>query len=54
MQREPAFEAASTLQGWSAMPADAEAAADERTAWVGGGLSLLLWAVATAMAIHWL
>jgi hypothetical protein len=54
MQREPAFEAAA-LQGWSAVTPDADAAVDERvTAWVGGGLSLLLWAVATAMAIHWL
>jgi hypothetical protein len=54
MQREPVFDAAATLPGWSgAVPQDTDTAVDGRMAWIGGGLSLLMWAVMTALAVDW-
>ena len=50
MQREPSFDAAATLAGWAPAPLDASEAADGRMAWIGGGLSLLMWAFVTALA----
>jgi hypothetical protein len=49
--QEPAFDAAATLPGWTPAPPESDTAVDARMAWIGGGLSLLMWACVTALAV---
>jgi hypothetical protein len=49
--QEPVFDAAATLPGWTPLPHDTDAAVDGRMAWIGGGLSLLMWVFVTALAV---